>query len=163
MAKDPQLVTPLEKLERLSPFEGRPVLAVGIEIPGAGGGLRDALTVDPQEFHYDDTVFAVIEGKVGKLRFDPINGADGVRRVHVLDVERATIVDADDVETMLEEHEKRVMEAKGIARLPYGDDLQDAHQRGEHSDGLVEGCPDCDAEVAAVEAERDAAGDEEPT
>jgi hypothetical protein len=43
--------------------------------------------------------------------------------------------------------------AKGITRLPYGDELQDAHDRGDHAEGLVPGCPACDAEQAALDAE----------
>jgi len=151
-----QLVTPLEKLEKLSPFEGRPVLGVGIEIPGAGGGLRDALTIDPQEFHYGDTVFVVIEGKVGKLRFDPVKDAgEAVKRVHVLDVQAATIAERETVERLLDEQAKRIEEAKGLARLPFGDELQEAHERGEHAEGLVEGCPDCDHEVDLAAKEAD--------
>lgn len=149
MAKQ-QLVTPLEKIEQLTPFEGRQVIAVGIEIPGAGGGLRDALTIDPKEYHYGETVFVVIEGTVGKIRFDPVPGAgEAVRRVHVLDVESAAPVTRETVEHLLEEQRKRIEEAMGVSRLPYGDELQDAHARGEHADGLVEGCPDCDKELVA--------------
>lgn len=159
MAKDPQLVTPLEKLEKLTPFEGRPVLGVGIEIPSAGGGLRDALTIDPAEFHYGETVFVVIEGKVGKIRFDPIADAgESVRRVHVLDTQAATIAERETVERLLDEQAKRIEEAKGLARLPFGDELQEAHERGEHAEGLVEGCPDCDHEVELAQQE---AGDGE--
>lgn len=156
MAKDQQLVTPIDKLDKLSAFEGRQVLGVGVEIPGAGGGLRDALTIDPQEFHYGETVFVVIEGKVGKLRFDPVREAgEAVRRVHVLDVKAATIAERETVERLLDEQAKRIEEARGLARLPFGDELQEAHDRGEHAEGLVEGCPDCDheAELAAGEAD----------
>lgn len=162
MAKEPQLVTPLEKLEKLTPFEGRQVLAVGIEVPSAGGGLRDALTIDPAEFHYGETVFLVVEGKVGKIRFDPIPDAgESVRRVHVLETVAATIAERETVERLLEEQAKRIEEAKGLTRLPFGDELQEAHQAGDHAEGLVEGCPDCDheAELAAKEA-GDGEGDE---
>lgn len=148
---NPQLVTPLDKVEKLTPFENRPVIAVGIEIPGAGGGLRDALTVDPREYHYGETVFVVIEGVVGKIRFDPVKGAgEAVRRVHVLDVESAAPVERETVEHLLAEQAKRIEEAMGIKRLEYDDELLAAHQRGEHADGVVEGCVECDKEVAAA-------------
>lgn len=155
MAKEPQLVTPLDKLDKLSAFEGRQVLGVGVEIPGAGGGLRDALTIDPQEFHYGETVFVVIEGKVGKLRFDPIADAgEAVKRVHVLDVQAATIAERETVERLLDEQAQRIEQAKGLQRLPFDDELHDAHESGDHAEGLVEGCADCDheAELAAKEA-----------
>lgn len=154
-----QLTTPLEKIEALTPFEGRPVIATAIEIPGAGGGLRDALTIDPAEYHYGDTVFVVIEGKVGKLRFDPIKDAgEGVKRVHVLDTQAATIAERETVERLLEEQARRIEEAKGLQRLPFGDELQDAHEKGEHADGPVEGCPDCDREVRLALTEEHEAG-----
>lgn len=156
MPQEPQLITPLEKLEALTPFEGRQVVGVGIEIPGAGGGLRDALTIDPQEFHYDDTVFVVVEGKVGKLRFDPVKDAGGaVRRIHVLDVVGAVIAERATVEELLEAQAKRIEEARGLARLPFGktdEELLAEHEEGQHADGLVEGCVECDKE-AELEAE----------
>jgi hypothetical protein len=156
-----QLTTPLEKIEKLTPFEGRPVIATAIEIPGAGGGLRDALTIDPQEFHYGETVFVVIEGKVGKLRFDPVKDAgDGVKRVHVLDTQAATVAERATVEALLEAQARRIEEAKGLQRLPFGDELQEAHDRGEHADGLVDGCPDCDLETD-LEAKEAGDGDGE--
>ena len=160
MAKDPQLVTPLEKLEKLPDFEGRPVIGVGIEIPGAGGGLRDALTIDPQVFHYDDVVHVVVKGKVGKLRFDPVKDAgQAVRRIHVLDVVDAAIVSGDEVAAMLEAQAAAIEEARGIQRLDFSEDteeqaaLRTAHEAGEHASDLVPGCPPCDEEVEAVEAE----------
>lgn len=159
MAKnEPQLVTPLEKLEKLEPFEGSPVLGVGIELPGAGGGLREALTIDPQVFHRDDVVHVVLKFKVGKVRFDPVKDTDAVRRVHIGEVLDAAIVSAEDVAEMLEAQAARIEEARGILRLDFDQqELRDAHNEGEHAEGLVEGCPDCDleAELEASEAVED--------
>lgn len=160
MAKEPQLVTPMEKLEALTGFEGRQVIGVGVEIPGAGGGLRDALTVDPQEFHYGETVFVVVEGRVGKLRFDPVKDAgDVVRRVHVLDVVGAVIVERATVEALLEAQAIRIEEARGLARLPFeptDEELLTAHNNGEHADGLVGGCVECEREKDLALQESDA-------
>ena len=164
----------------LNPFEGLPVRQVGVEIPAASGGLRESMKIDPQEFHQGDVVFVVLECPVNKVRFEPIDKDDprgDQRRVHVFGVEAATIVDAELVEQALAQHKDRVAalqhaEAKakeaeaGITRLyddkpdgsparPMGDELQAAHDAGDHAGGLVEGCPDCDAEADAVEAEAD--------
>lgn len=155
----PQLVTPLEKLETLEPFEGSQVIGVGIELPGAGGGLREALTIDPVVFHKGDEFHVVLRCKTGKVRFDPVKDTDAVRRVHVGDVLDAAIVDADDVKEMLEAQALRIEEARGIQRLEFDDDspeqaeLRKAHEAGGHADDLVAGCPPCDEEAEAVEAE----------
>ena len=45
----------------LEPFEGLEVLEVGIEMPGAAGGLRDPMRIDPQEFSQGERVFIVHE------------------------------------------------------------------------------------------------------
>lgn len=154
MAKsERQLVTPLEKLEKLPDFEGRPVVGVGIEVPGMGGGLRDALTIDPVVFHYGDTVHLVVRARVGKLRFDPVKDAgQAVRRVHVLDVDEAAIVSADAVADMLEKQALAIEEARGLQRLPF-DEMSEQHEAGEHASGLVDGCPACDEEAALAESE----------
>lgn len=153
------LTTPLEKIEKLTPFEGRPVIATAIEIPGAGGGLRDALTIDPAEYHYGETVFVVVEGKVGKLRFDPVKDAgEGVKRVHVLDTQAATIVAREQVEAMLAEQAKRIEEAMGVSRIEFDDEQFAAHSKGEHADGPVEGCVECEKEVTLALREEHEAG-----
>lgn len=158
MAKEAQLVTPLEKLETLPAFEGSQVLGVGIEIPGAGGGLRESLTIEPVVFHKGDVVHVVLKCEVSKLRFDPVKDTDAVRRIHIMEVKDAAIVDAADVAEMLEAQAARIEEARGIARLDFdGAELKAEHDDGEHAEGLVEGCPDCDleAELEASEAVED--------
>lgn len=152
---EPQLVTPLEKLETLEPFEGSPVLGVGIELPGAGGGLREALTIDPVVFHKNDVVHMVVKFKVGKVRFDPVKDTDAVRRIHVGEVMDAAIVSAEDVSEMLEAQAQRIEEARGIQRLDFdGDEMKEAHDGGDHAEGLVEGCPDCDLEAELEASEK---------
>lgn len=73
----------------LGEFEGKTVLSVGIEIPGAAGGLRDALAIDPIVKHKDDEALVLLRCKVEKLRHDPVKDTDGWRRVHILKVEVA--------------------------------------------------------------------------
>lgn len=140
------LVTPLDKLDKLEPFEDTPVIATAIEIPGAGGGLRDALTVDPKELRKGTDVFVVIHGTVGKVRFDPVKDANAWKRVHILDVVTATLTDRQAVDDMLEEHRKRVDEARGTPQIdfpPTDEELSNQHAEGEHADEPVDGCPEC--------------------
>lgn len=132
----------------LRKFEGSTVLSAGIEVKNAGGGLNEALAVDPQEWHRGDEVVVVLKCKVEKLRFDPVPKTDGLRRVHIMSASQATVVDESLVAGVLEEQAVRIERAKGIIRLPFGEDLQEEHDRGEHRD-LVEGCPACDAEAVA--------------
>lgn len=147
----------------LTPFEGNEVVQVGVELPGAAGGLRAALRVDPREFHQGDKVYVVHETTCTKVRFEPIDKSDPKgpqRRVHVLAVASATTVDADLVATQLDAQRERIEAAKGIQRLPYDDEgeLGLAHARGEHADAMAEGCPACDLERDRALAEQ--AGDE---
>lgn len=166
----PQLVTPLDKVAALTPFEGRPVISVGLESPGAAGGLRDALTVDPVEFSHDQLVAVILIGPVAKIRFEEVKDTDGLRRVHVMQVDEAAIIDPAAVEGLLADQREKVQAAiieaerqQGIHRLPTGDGDGDEddpevvagriHNSGGHTDGLRDDCPLCrlEAEVAAEE------------
>lgn len=151
---------------QLQSFEGRPVRSVGIEIPSAAGGLREAMKIEPQEFHHGERVFVVLECDVAKVRFDPLgDDTDDLRRVHVFAAESAVIVDEDLVRTQLDEQAAKIEEAKRRAKGEFTLDeaqLEQAHQAGEHADGLVQGCPPCDHE-AALAAEEDGDGPTTPT
>lgn len=156
----------------LDPFEGQPVLSVGIEIPGAAGGLRESLKIDPVQLHHGDKVYVLLETTANKIRFDPEKDEDGWKRVHVLDVDAGMIVDADLVAEHMATQKARIAEAHAQAALEKrradGEftleeaALDEAHEKGEHASGLIAGCPQCDAEVAAEAAE---SGDklDEPT
>lgn len=158
------LARALADTSALHPFDGRDVLRTTIAVTNAGDGLSEALGVDPREFRHGEKVYVVLETTVNKVRFDPIKDTDCLARVHVLKAGAATIVDEAVVKAQIARQKERIARAKeeaaGIARLPGVDDetdeeraLADAHANGEHSD-LVDGCPDCDNEVAAEEAER---------
>ena len=135
--------------DQLGEFEGDPVLGTTIKITKAGDGLSKALSVKPQNLHKGDVVHVVLETVVGPIGFVPVKDTDGVQRVHTLETGRATVIDGSLVAEMLDEQDRKLEEAAGITRLPIH--LQEAHDRGEHADGLVEGCPACDeeAELAA--------------
>lgn len=153
MASDPQLVTPLDKIKALGKFEGKQVLGSGVKC-NLGGGLKEALTIDPVKLQLGERMYLVIEAEVVDVQHPKVKDTDGVRRNHVLQVKAAAVTDRDAVEKLLEEQQLRIEEAKGIQRLQFTDELQDAHDRGEHKDGLVEDCPDCEREreLAAAEA-----------
>ena len=151
----------------LSPFEGLDVIEAGVEIPGAAGGLREAMAVDPQEMHKGERVHVVLECEVTKVRFDPVAKdypSGDQRRVHILAVEGATIVEGDAAELVqerLDAQRERIQLAKeaeqGIQRIDLDslDDLEAEHDAGKHADGLVDECPSCEEErsLAAAEAE----------
>ena len=119
-------VPDLDAVEALSPFEGRDVVSTGVEMPGAAGGLRAALEVDPAEWHHGEVVHVVLECRVAKVRFDPRKGAeDRLERVHVLGVENATTVEEKLVRKVLDQQAKRIEEARGIQQLPMDDEGDD--------------------------------------
>lgn len=168
---DTDLAAALADTSKLSDFEGLSVRQVGIEIPGAAGGLRDPLRVDPQEWHKGERLWVVFELQVSKVRFDSIDRDDPAgdqRRVHITDVLGSAIVERDLVADALAEQKRRVDAAKeaaaGIGHLPLdgGDEARAAHEDGLHASGLVPGCPLCDEEAAAIAAEAEADKGEAP-
>ena len=48
------------------------MVSAGIEIPSAGGGLHDALRVQPRQLHLGDEVYVVLHLRTKKVRFDPV-------------------------------------------------------------------------------------------
>lgn len=157
----------------LDPFEGQPVLSVGIEIPGAAGGLRESLKIDPVQLHHGEKVYVLLETTTDKIRFDPEKDEEGWKRVHVLAVEQGMLVDADLVAEHMAQQKARIAEAHAAAALEKrraaGEftleeaALDEAHEKGEHASGLVAGCPDCDMEAAAEAAENAAEAPAAPT
>lgn len=110
--------------ENLGVFEGLPVVGCGIEIPSAGGGLRDALTVDPVVAKQGQRMQVVLDCTVAKVRHEPAKGEEpnGEQiRVHVLSVDGATIADDDAIRKLLLAQHERILlakeEAEGVQRL----------------------------------------------
>lgn len=108
------------KGEAVAPFEDRDVKAVGIEIPNAGGGLSEALTIDPVELHHGETIYVVIECEVRKIRHDSIlekgEPTDDLKRVHILKAGRSTLIDAELVKPAIDEQHARVNAAREAAK-----------------------------------------------
>lgn len=162
--------------KRLTDFEGLPVIASGIEIPSAAGGLQPAMRIDPEEFRQGEVVHVVYRCIVGKVRHEPIvkdepTGAQ--RRVHIFAVTDTTIIDGDTVKDAIDAQRLKIAKAreagalaKGQATLPgTGWDDQEAeallaeHLDGQHADDLRDGCPRCAEERDAIAAEQDGADD----
>lgn len=105
-------------MTKLSRFEGLEVTQSSIEIPGAAGGLRDALKVDPVELHKGEITHVVLECEVLKVRHDPIDNEDITgeqARVHIMRVINATLVDRELVADSLQSQAERIAQAKEIA------------------------------------------------
>lgn len=120
----------------LSPFEGKPVVAVGIEMPNAAGGLQSAMKFDPMEVHQGDEGYIVLHYVAQKVRFEPIDKdqpSGPQRRVHVLNVDKAAPIAAEYVEEKLQEYQAHVerlkKEAEGQDALPGIEEPRDKFQR----------------------------------
>lgn len=141
----------------LGEFEGSPVLGTAIEIPNAGGGLRDALGIEPRVLHKGQRVMVLLECEMVKPSFPPVKDSQGVTRVHTLKAIGATIVDGDVFTEALSAQAEKIRlaneAAQGIHGLPFDDALDDPHEAGDHASGLVQGCPRCESEKAAAAAE----------
>lgn len=163
---------------KLPDYGGRPVVRSTISIRNAGDGLSEGLAIDPQVLPVGEKVYVVLECVVHAHDHDRLmdKGSDTGLLVldQVLKAGTGTLIDADVVKQAVAEQAERIEAAreaaKGITKLPFPTELQKAHDAGDHADGLVEGCPGCDAEVAAAEDEQRvhdaeaaaAAGDPDP-
>lgn len=149
----------------LQEFEGKPVLGSAIKIRKAGDGLSEAMRLEPVELHKDDTVYVVLECKVGRIGFDPVKDIDAWTRVQDLVAGTATIMDSavvkDAIAAQATKNEEareadRIAkeEARGTKRIDSFIDLANDHDKGLH-DTPAPGCPNCvatDAEGQPLEA-----------
>ena len=127
----------------LGVFEGEPVLQSSIVIPNAGGGLREAMKVDPALWHKGDVVNLVLQCVVTDVSFKGIKGLSvGWNRVHRFDAETATVVDEAIVGAQLAEQKRRIREAAGEFELPLDGlaDLDKAAAEGIAAALGVAGC-----------------------
>lgn len=153
-----QPIPDLDALRAIPPIGGKDIARVTMSLTKAGDGLSEALKIDPIFYELDTEVYVVAKCKVGSYKVKPVKDTSYISLEHVLEAQEAFIVEGDLVAEIVAAQAERIRLAKekaaGVTRIPFGDELQDAHQRGEHADGIVETCPDCDAEVEALEAER---------
>lgn len=105
----------------LGTFEGKPVVATGIEIPNAAGGLNKALALDPAHFEQGEELTVALRVIVEKVRHDPADKdvPDGEQvRVHIAPTHAAAILEGDAldrsaeqidaVQQKVDEHEARI-------------------------------------------------------
>lgn len=134
------------------------VVESGVEMPSAGGGLHDALAVENLELGHGERVVLVIDAEVMKVRFDRSQPKDedctDLRRVHVLRVNNAAVIDRELVAEALAEQRRKVEAAKGNDSLPFGDDLNDEPAYCPH-DRPVGECSTCPAPAPAADGEPD--------
>lgn len=168
----------------LGDFEGDDVLRIGIEIPGAAGGLREAMKFAPVVLHRGDEVIVALRCRVDKVRFDPIKDVEGaVARIQILDTSEAIFVDEDMLKAAFDAQREKIEaakvaaeEAKGIQRLDMSGDsggggnsdeeeeafvLARNHAAGTHAEDPMPGCPVCEQEgrLAPADATADLAPD----
>lgn len=101
----------------LTPYRGQPVMAAGVAIPNAAGGLHEALKVDPIELEIGDTVYVVLECEVRPPSYDPLdkdNYRGPLKLVNRLHAVEGTFVDQELVKAHLDVQRQRIEEAKSI-------------------------------------------------
>lgn len=127
----------------LTRFEDRDTLMATIAVTNAGDGLSKALAVEPAEHNLHDTVIVVLQTQVSKIQHTDCSDADikklraqgvkdiptdgGVKRIHTLRTDLATVIDGDLVADVLEQQRKRNAELEGVIELPL-DDERDADE-----------------------------------
>lgn len=142
----------------LGEFEGLDVTKTTIEIPNASGGLNEGLKIEPMFLKTHDTVYVVLECNVVDVGFDARKAPEGeTYRYHVLKATGAAIVEGSLVAEAIRQQKEKLRlareAAEGIQRLPVPEDLANDHDLGGHGQALVPGCPKCQAEIDATEAE----------
>ena len=106
----------------LGTFEGRDIVQTSVAVTNAGDGLSQSLTVEPVILHVGDVGVVVLEYEVTKVGFVPVKDTEVLARVATLRAGNATLVDRDLVEGALEANKVKIEQARGITRLPLGED-----------------------------------------
>lgn len=120
-------------------YDGLPVVGASVAIRNTGHGFENLLAADPVKMRLGSKRFVVLEVEVEKHRFEPSKDADDeLILVNMLKAgDRATFVDRDLVEDLLEEHARRVAEAKGEPMLDFPEgDYEGPDIDGEPEDGF---------------------------
>jgi hypothetical protein len=155
----------------LGSHEGRPVIGTKIKVRKTGDGLSEALKIDPEIIKVGEErmlavrVVCVDVQNPAENRKQPAEG--GVLRMHIFDATEAAFIDGAVVEDVLAKQRERIDRAKdaevGQGRLPTDEELHAAHDAGEHSAGLVDGCADCDHEADLEAAENTGPAEQQST
>lgn len=121
-------------MAELSPFEGKAVTEVGIEIRNIAGGLQDAVKFTPVEWEQGDEHFIVLRCLVKEIAHEPVSKDDYAgdqRRVHVMHAAEAFPIAAKHVEKAVEEKRAEIKklkdEAEGTPALDLDDEPDNVH------------------------------------
>lgn len=133
---------PDKKPKALPKFEGRQVLASRITVPGMGGGLNDALDVEPIALKHGQSGFAVFQWEVRDVDHVPLKKGESaiLARHHVLTASRVMIVDDEQsglIEEWLNQRDLEVRRAKdsmaGQEELELSDEEREVKRKLEES------------------------------
>lgn len=160
----------------LPTFEGDAITELGMSIPGAGGGFREPLAMDPSlvalmaPVTKGDVIYVVLELVKANVHMDPAKGGEGWKRVDIFDVNGVAVVDGDLVSEVINDQRSRVdaakqaiEDAKPIRQLRV-DEAGDVHGAAaeavdaKNGNGKKKGTPAADddenlSSVTGVEAE----------
>lgn len=122
-------------MTKLHRFEGREVIGTKIAITGAGDGLSEAMSIEPEELRLGEKVFVVLEAEVSKITHTQVKDTDSLIRVQNLKAGVATLVDEDMVADVLaeqrEKNRRAAEEKAGVTRLDFGDGADDEGDEDE--------------------------------
>lgn len=141
----------------LGDYRGRDIIRTSLTIRNTGDGLSEAMGIDPQVLEIGDEVYVLLKCEVVDHAHPIIKDTDCLELKQVLKAGTATIVDADYAEDRIDQQAARIQRAKDAASGQGSINtelLERQHMDGSHADGLVEGCPRCDDERDAEEAEK---------
>jgi hypothetical protein len=140
----------------LPDYLGKPVTGTSIRVRGAGDGLSAGMAITPEILAADELghLYVVLECEVGG-HYHRVGKDDPETWTleQVLNAGVAVVMDADVIREAIAAQAERLERAsrlrKGVLKLPITDEdsLLAEHERGEHADGVREGCPECDEEL----------------
>lgn len=110
-----------DTMTEFRPVDGMRILASGVSMPGASGGLNKALSVNGLQLDHGEEITLVISCRVKELRYPEIKDTDGFQRHHVLEVLEVAPIDPEAVAAAMDEQRVKLEQAQGVHRLPLGD------------------------------------------
>lgn len=108
--------------KKLTPYQGRDVIASSIAIPNISGGLNQALAVDHLELPIGFEGVLAVQFRVKGHQHKGVKDTEALELVNVLHVTNGTLIDGGVVEEALAEQKRRADEAAGRMHLLYDDE-----------------------------------------
>lgn len=150
----------------LATYMGGKVTDIGLAVRNTGHGLEETVGVDPVVIPPGQKAFVVFEVDPEKHRYDEVTSGTGAEKiwtgewklVQMLKAGTCVVLDGESGLVIREAVREQAVRnqiardaAKGTQQFDYA--LADAHGRGEHADGPVEGCGPCEFESALTRLE----------